>query len=117
MRFVSVVCIVLGVALLVTGVGMRLLVEGNEEVRAFSEQLERQTGERIRPALAARLLRETFEIEGRQTSLDELLAEESEDFAFFAKALVRLYANANLFAIAGAALLITAKLTNRPAAC
>lgn len=117
MKFVSVVCIVLGVALLVTGVGMRLLVEGNDEVQEFGKQLEMQTGERIRPALAARLLRETFEIEGRQTSLDELLAEESEDFAIFVKVLVTLYANANLFAITGAALLIAAKLTNRPAAC
>lgn len=116
MKFVSVVCIVLGVVLLVTGAGIRLMVDGNAEVREFSNQLEIQTGERIRPGLAAKLLREGFQIEGRHISLDELLAEEGEDYAVFAKVLVTLYANANLLMIAGAALLIAAILAKRQTA-
>lgn len=116
MKFVSVVCVVLGMILLIMGVGMRLMVESNEEVQELSKQIEIHMGERVRPALAGRLLRGEYEAEGHRISLDELLAEEAEDYATFAKVLVILYANANLLAIAGAALLIAAILAKRQTA-
>ena len=57
MRFVSFVCVLLGVVLLVTGAGLRLLVENLDEVKVANETAEEHIGMRISPRAAGEMER------------------------------------------------------------
>ena len=114
MKFVSFVCVLLGVVLLVTGAGLRLLVENLDEVKVANETAEEHIGMRISPRAARLLLQGKLAVDGELVSMDDILPDDPDAIDHAALLIFRLYAHANLMIGAGAALLAAAWLARRP---
>ncbi len=114
MRFVSIVCVLLGIVLLVTGAGLRLFVENLDEVKEVNETAEEHIGMRISPRAARLLLQGKLTVDGELWSLDDILPDDPDAIDHTALLLLKLYAHANLMIGAGVALLAVAWLARRP---
>ena len=99
-------CIILGIILIVGGVGIRLAVDTNEDVREASEMLQEMGMEKISPSLVKELMKDGVNTGFYTLTLDDILSTMDADEAAQIKTGLTLYSNSTLIAIIGAVLVV-----------
>lgn len=100
------VLILLGIALLVVGIGVRYVVDSDPDIDMLNEYLVMFGGVEISPKLVGKLLDGEMNLMGYTVTVDDLLemtdTADADQLRFF----LRLYASSTLMAIAGGVLTV-----------
>lgn len=106
MKKIAIICMIIGIVLLLGGVGCRLAVDLNKDVKEVNESLNFFLGEKLSPSLVSKVMNGEMKIFGETITLDDILDMSDDADVTKLKVGLKLYASSTLMIICGGVLTV-----------
>ena len=106
MKKISIICLIIGAVLLISGITLRLCVDNHEDTKASNEVLKFFVGEKLSPSLISRLMKGEVKIFEQTVTLDDFINMAGDDDLSNLATVLKWYAFSPLITICGSVILL-----------